>query len=691
LMECSCEEPCFDFSFVMMYKKQFFKPPMKTKLPLFIFSILILLSSVLFAQVGIGTNKPAASAALEVTSESNAKGLLIPRLTDAQRSAIKEPAEGLLIYQTSAPAGFYFFTNGEWKLIISQTNGKDLSSNDYTTAEKTKLAAITGSNTGDQTTITGNAGTATKLTTTRNINGVAFDGSADITIAAAASAEQLTGTTLKPTITGSSLTSVGTLGSLTVTNPIVGSVTGNAATATNLTGLTTSVATLNTLSGTNSGDQTTITGNAATATKLATTRNINGVAFDGSADITIAAAASAEDLTGTTLKSTVTSSSLTSVGTLGSLTVSNPIVGSVTGNAATATSATTATTAGNITATSNSTLTSLANLATVGTINSGVWNGTAVAVEKGGTGATTVSAARTNLGLANVDNTSDINKQVSAATQAAIDFKLSKTDTIPMLSWYKTSLYQKLNKTDTVAMSNRIDFKLNKTDTTAMLSSYLKKNGTWSGTAIAIGKGGTGATTKSAGFDALSPMTTSGDIIYGGTSGTGTRLGKGSDGQVLTLASGVPSWATPSGGAVHTIGEAYGGGIVFYVTSDGLHGLIAETQDQSSTSSNWNEAQDIISNSSNHSAAGRLFTDWRLPTKHELNLMYTNIGQGAPPPNTNIGGFVGSAYWSSTKITYINGSYYAYNNAWYQNFGNGGMYNWGDVENTSYVRAIRAF
>jgi len=55
---------------------------------------------------------------------------------------------------------------------------------------------------------------------------------------------------------------------------------------------------------------------------------------------------------------------------------------STTGNAATAT------TAGNITATTNTTLTSLSSLATVGTITSGVWSGTAVAVEKGGTGLT---------------------------------------------------------------------------------------------------------------------------------------------------------------------------------------------------------------------------------------------------------------------------------------------------------------
>jgi hypothetical protein len=63
-----------------------------------------------------------------------------------------------------------------------------------------------------------------------------------------------------------------------------------------------------------------LSGNASTATALQTARNINGVSFNGSADITVTAAAGT--LTGSTLASGVTASSLTSVGTLTSLGVS---------------------------------------------------------------------------------------------------------------------------------------------------------------------------------------------------------------------------------------------------------------------------------------------------------------------------------------------------------------------------------
>lgn len=51
--------------------------------------------------------------------------------------------------------------------------------------------------------------------------------------------------------------------------------------------------------------------------------------------------------------------------------------------------------------------------------------------------------------------------------------------------------------------------------------------------ALPIGNGGTGQATKAAAFDALSPMTTAGDLIYGGASGTGTRLAAVATGSVL--------------------------------------------------------------------------------------------------------------------------------------------------------------
>jgi hypothetical protein len=66
-----------------------------------------------------------------------------------------------------------------------------------------------------------------------------------------------------------------------------------------------------------------VTGNASTATTLATSRLINGVSFNGSSDVTIPA--NAETLTGTTLKSTVTTSNLTAVGALTNLTVTGAV------------------------------------------------------------------------------------------------------------------------------------------------------------------------------------------------------------------------------------------------------------------------------------------------------------------------------------------------------------------------------
>jgi hypothetical protein len=66
---------------------------------------------------------------------------------------------------------------------------------------------------------------------------------------------------------------------------------------------------------------------------------------------------------------------------------------------------------------------------------------------------------------------------------------------------------------------------------------------------VAIANGGTGQTTANAAYNALSPMTTTGDITYEATGGIATRLPIGTAGQVLTVASGLPSWAAAGGGS----------------------------------------------------------------------------------------------------------------------------------------------
>jgi len=67
--------------------------------------------------VGIGTNTPHASAALEV--KDSARGILIPRMTMAQRIVIQNPAEGVMIYQTDSTKGFWYFSSNKWKNILS--------------------------------------------------------------------------------------------------------------------------------------------------------------------------------------------------------------------------------------------------------------------------------------------------------------------------------------------------------------------------------------------------------------------------------------------------------------------------------------------------------------------------------------------------------------------------------------------
>jgi len=85
-----------------------------------IFTLLaaVLLTATTVAQVGINIETADPSAALDITSTTG--GLLVPRMTAAERDAINPAATGLMIYQTDGTPGFYYFNGSSWEGYYSK-------------------------------------------------------------------------------------------------------------------------------------------------------------------------------------------------------------------------------------------------------------------------------------------------------------------------------------------------------------------------------------------------------------------------------------------------------------------------------------------------------------------------------------------------------------------------------------------
>ena len=206
--------------------------------------------------------------------------------------------------------------------------------------------------------------------------------------------------------------------------------------------------------------------------------------------------------------------------------------------------------------------------------------------------------------------------------------------------------------------------------------------------------------------------------VTAGTYGSSTAVPQitvDSKGRITTITT---TAITASGGGTisHTIGESYGGGIVFYVYDNGQHGLIAATSDQGS-GIRWNggsnkntraradgvgaglkntaiiigvQASTISPTYDGNAFAATVcneytvtattggitttYGDWYLPSKYELNLMYN--------AKSSIGGFANVYYWSSTENDA--------GNAWIQYLVSGEQITYGKADLFN-VRAIRAF
>jgi uncharacterized protein (TIGR02145 family) len=88
---------------------------------LMLLAVLAAISLTTYAQVGVGTATPHASAALDITSTTS--GLLPPRMTQAQRNAISTPAAGLMVYCTDCGANGepQFYNGTSWVNMVGGT------------------------------------------------------------------------------------------------------------------------------------------------------------------------------------------------------------------------------------------------------------------------------------------------------------------------------------------------------------------------------------------------------------------------------------------------------------------------------------------------------------------------------------------------------------------------------------------
>lgn len=102
---------------------------------IFLLVALFAMAKIITAQnVGIGTTTPNASAALEI--KSNTKGLLIPVMNTAARNAIAAPANGLLVYDSTAKV-FYYYKNNGWKSFAAINTLTDADGNTTVEVERT--------------------------------------------------------------------------------------------------------------------------------------------------------------------------------------------------------------------------------------------------------------------------------------------------------------------------------------------------------------------------------------------------------------------------------------------------------------------------------------------------------------------------------------------------------------------------
>ena len=336
----------------------------------------------------------------------------------------------------------------------------------------------------------------------------------------------------------------------------------------------------------------------------------------------------------------------------------------------------------------------------------------------------------------NMEDTFKFTKQLYIDSSLETKMNIFDTSVYAKQFYVDASLLNKLNNIDSIKYTKKLYTdsalltKLSITGSAASLTNFpILNQNTTGNAAFAIYAGNITATSNTT-LISLSNLNTVGTIKTGIWSATaiditsgGTGLtSAGLPGQVLTTSAiGTLTWTNVSTSGIHYVGESYGGGIVFYVSDNGKHGLIAATSDQiintrwyggsytntraradgvgagfkntsiiiSVQSGTYSPAYDgasfaaAVCNEYAVTKDGVTYGDWYLPSKHELNLLFLQRALVGNFPN------VSGSYWSSTEY-FRSDLVDSYKLAWYQNFITGTQA-YLDKKVTWSVRAIRAF